>query len=105
MPRVSQGVGGGVMGLGESGSKNSGRGESNEAESLDLGVVLRLVGFVIMTTLGNPSSSRRTAGFPCEDAVDLRLLLRLLFLFGIFLIADGKGAGQCVIYTFNFSCN
>jgi len=79
------------MGLGESGSKNSGRGESNEAESLDLGVFLRLVGgFVIMTTLGNPSSSRRTAGFPCEDAVDLRLLLRLLFLFGIFLIADGK---------------
>ena len=72
------------MGLGLRGSRNSGRGESRE-DSLDLGVLLRLVvGLLMTTTLGYPSSFRRTAGFPCEEAVDLRLLLRLLLLFGIF---------------------
>ena len=74
------------MALGDRGSKNAGRGESSEALlSFDLGVPLRLVGGLFtMRMLGNSSSDKRTAGRPCEDAVDLRLLLRLLLLFGIF---------------------
>lgn len=74
--------------MGVSGSKKSGRRESNDVVELlafDLGVLLRLVGgFVTIMMLPKSSSDvTRTAGFPCEDAVDLRLLLRLLLLFGI----------------------
>ncbi len=65
--------------LGERGSINSGR-----SESYDLGVVLRLVGaFRVMMILGISSTEIDTEGVPWEEAVDLRLLLRLLVLFGI----------------------
>ena len=77
---------GGVMGFGDKGSRNSGRGElGGLAGFLLTGVVLRLE----ETLMFNPdvqsssSSTLTTTGFPCEDVVDLRLLLRLLFLLGI----------------------
>jgi hypothetical protein len=69
----------GVTALGERGSINSGRSESS-----DLGVVLRLVGaFRVMMILGISSVKTDTEGVPWEEAVDLRLLLRLFVLFGI----------------------
>lgn len=61
---------------------NSGRGESTDISSL--GVVLREEGFFTMRMLTKSSSDVASRGsLSWDEAVDLRLLLRLFVLFGI----------------------
>jgi hypothetical protein len=83
------GRGGGVTGVGERGSRKSGRGVVVLGAGSEFLRVFFLIeaGRVTIKILPNPSSSSGgvTVGFSLADAVDLRLLLRLVLrLLGIF---------------------